>query len=412
MKKLMILISIIFTCNSYGQKTKDTVYYDEPYLEYTFIVYNSNLIKPKYILKVGVESNILYGNFECLSLNDELSPAANYIIDFLVRDRITEINADPIIIVRPLKTCVFKISLVPNPLGACHSWATKVRAYAIFNDGKKIYSQIETISNLDLANRKFREESIINSLKSLEPHVREKAVQALPNSTMTDKEIIAILRKKITDKNYSVRTAAVEVIKKKKYKEFAEDISTMLFCQTIVEGFDDEYKKDEAVDLDLLCNTIIEIRPDSLNAELLCNLFLNFSNKNTAWKISQALIRLQNPNIPEKIISFLETKDKINCVNDYNSSDPNILWKYKLACEILIGYRDEKSKNLIAEILVKSNCFELQKEIISILYFSTMKNQLIQDPYIKFFKPYLFKYSKCSDIDTSNFSNILISKME
>jgi len=121
---LIVLVIILIDQIGFSQSNRVT-YFDEPYLEYTLTVHNPNISKTKHIINVGVESQLIYGNFECLSGAHQFPTDADFEVEFHVTKENTEIDANPIFALKPQETYNIRISLIPNTIGSSLSACAK-----------------------------------------------------------------------------------------------------------------------------------------------------------------------------------------------------------------------------------------------------------------------------------------------
>jgi len=246
------------------------------------------------------------------------------------------------------------------------------------DDGTKIYSHREYITSSDLKNRKYRDSEIINALKSTSWFTRKEAVMKLNESSLSAVTIQLILSKKINDQHKSVREAAAFLIGEKKYYELKDNIVSMIkkYVDEIEENKEAYFYRNY---FNSMCMALSKLDPDKKMIDLLIQLFHTYQF-GFYTDVKTFLISVENPYVPLQLSKFLVETKRVKC-SDFdhkkNRLKENALWKFEHTCEILISYRDDFSKELISDLLLNSNCEELQESIIYDLSALTEKDQLI-----------------------------------
>jgi hypothetical protein len=199
--------------NIVNRVQKNDIKFSKSLLTFDITIYNPSN-KPKHIIKVGVQSKVTGGSFNCLSGSETLIPLADYPISFHVKNRETIIPADPIIVIKPGDSIRFTISLIPDATGACGYWSASVKAIVIFDDGTIVETIEEPISESDLRNYQNRhpdDNEIIQGLRHRIPSLRIKALHQLPSSGINKETIKTLLEAKLQDEIYSVKREAARI---------------------------------------------------------------------------------------------------------------------------------------------------------------------------------------------------------
>lgn len=123
--------------------------FNPPAKIFELAINNPNLEENRKIslVKIGVESELINGDFGCSSAATSLSVLAEYHIDFHVMDKLTMVSADPILEIPGGSSARFNVSVYPNLTGRCGVWAARIRIVMGLSNGKTLYSSWETIAD-------------------------------------------------------------------------------------------------------------------------------------------------------------------------------------------------------------------------------------------------------------------------
>jgi hypothetical protein len=202
------------------------------------------------LLTVGVNSEPR-GLFQCLAGAYAATPLADYRIHFPVTRPVTEIKADPELVIEPGGIGKFTISLIPDGTGACGFWEAKVSVFAKFDDGTVLSSGTETVSASDVRSLEERTPEVSEVLAGLNnklPANQAIAVMMIPRSGMDALAAREIVEKRLFDADPEVRKAAASV---------AVSMNFVDLMPTVVQVFLKDAKGDEqALTLSRVCEKI------------------------------------------------------------------------------------------------------------------------------------------------------------
>jgi hypothetical protein len=183
--------------------------YDPALIVYTMTVSNPATVS-RILSAIGVQSRAR-GSFMCLSGAYAATPIADYRIRFMVQKPVTEIKADPTLVIEPKGVAKFTISLIPDATGACGHWEATVSAFAKFDDGTVLSSGWENISSDDVQAAKTRKPKVWEVLDGLNSKLKTNqiiAIGMIAESGMGSEAARQIIERRLSDQD--IRTAAAQ----------------------------------------------------------------------------------------------------------------------------------------------------------------------------------------------------------
>src|SRR5262249_9687631 len=140
MKAARALVVFVLTLVYSAGARSQAVYFNQPLLVFTMTATVSRVLTT-----ICVKSRA-QGNFTCLPGGYAAFPTADYRLRYHVRNEVTEIKANPTLVIEPCGVAKFTISLIPIATGVCGSWDSAASVFATFDDGTVLSSRKERIS--------------------------------------------------------------------------------------------------------------------------------------------------------------------------------------------------------------------------------------------------------------------------
>jgi hypothetical protein len=200
--------------------------YDSSKLKFDLIISNPGEISTV-LTGVGVRTRGTLGAFQCASASLALTPLADYIVRFHVRDSETIVQADPPVEIASGSSGRVSISMMPSALGACGFWKTEASAVLRFSDNSELETgpqQLTTRELSKLSDLTLSDHDLLIALRHRDPSLRMEAVRRLNSSHLDGADKKNILDSKLDDSDYTVRVATVDTIGKLKYYSFGDKL--------------------------------------------------------------------------------------------------------------------------------------------------------------------------------------------
>lgn len=212
--------AVIANSHVMGKGAKLDDYHSQSTLTFKLTVSNPASVS-RVLKSIGVKS-LARGSFNCFSGAYAATPIADYRVGFHVRKPVTEIPADPILVIEPRSVGQFTISIVPDATGSCGFWEAEVSVFAKFDDGTVLESETEAISMSDVEAFEHRSPEVAEIMKGLSSSQVDNqiiAIGLIPGSQMNSAQEEGILEDKIDDVDPSIRAAAADAATELKIRD-------------------------------------------------------------------------------------------------------------------------------------------------------------------------------------------------
>jgi len=375
MYKKYLIITLMMVCHTQFSYTQD---FDKTFLTFdlTFNNPNSNSL---HVTEVGVKSELVSGDFMCMSKSRPLIPVADYIVRFHVEDKVTTFDANPILQIQPKGSARFRISIIPEATGACGYWSTNVSAIVRFNDGTEYLSKPELITSKEF--EKFKratsnpsDEEIVEALQHRDVGLRRQAIKRLANSTLDKNSKIRLLGAKLKDNDTYVRQSAAEIIGELKLVELTNNL---------IENLENTKEDNE---ISSYCEALGNLEDKSIKVtDLLLNQIVNLEYR-YYFSVTKSIMKIDAPHVPKRVLA--KAKDYINWtkVTEENPDYSEKSDRYSDLLEILIKYQDKKSIPHLQKILLECQNKSIVTKTIYEISMLTNKNKISKNPFILSFK--------------------------
>ena len=368
---LPLWLVVLGVSQLFGQDPGAATSFERPVLTFDLTVRNP-ASEPRIVVKVGVKSHVLTGEFRCASASGPLLALAEYVIHYHVGQAETLIKADPPLQVAPGDTARLKVSLDPRATGACGGWAAETSVVVEFDNGKRLYSTPVTLTSRDVAAYKARtpdDAEVMQALKHRDPSVRSKAVMQLPSTTLDRQTLELVLGLKLEDPDDGVRAAAAEVIGNMEVHALAKKVADLLR-----DGLDENGYR--------YCKALERLK-DPVAVDALAKA-LDDPKRKLYFFASDALSAIEHPSVSEKVRPLLQKR----IAWAQESAPEEQRMQYLSIAKVLVNSRDQPSVPLLSDLITNKAYSELlSRNILYEILKGTKPGELIQDPFILKLRP-------------------------
>jgi hypothetical protein len=333
---------------------------------YFDVTYLNTTPHARYIVKIGIRSDVRLGRFDCVSQTGPLVVAADYVVRFDVSEPETIVQAKPPLGIDPGQAVRFTISYAMSAIGECGPWETRISAIFIFDNGDIVSTEPEVITRADYAElmrHRPRESAILNSLRSLEPGIRVAAIDQMVASNFDRSTIERILKAKLLDEDSRVRSEAARTAARMDVKPLAAQIASQLASAT-----DLSEKSAYCIALDRLRD------PSAYEALMSTLLDVRFPYPSQA---KTAIIDLNSQYVPTKVRALLARN--LQWLDSPSAEQRNRILDL---CDILIAYRDTRSSKTLSSLLIKYRDDFPTRYLVSSIRNVTDADALITDRFL------------------------------
>jgi hypothetical protein len=219
-----------------------------------------------------------------------------------------------------------------------------------------------------LSFRVYTDEELPTLIVSIEPEKRMKAIEELKFSNLDPKLIESYLKRKLEDKNTSVRIAAEIAVNDMKITSLSGDVCNNLFSTT------------DEKEISTIVRVIGNLK-DTKGTDALIGWVLNGSLDDANYA-ARALIGMESPEIPRKIKFVLDRQIKWASTTNEEENQ-----KFYYLASILINYEDEGSVAMLKKVLNDpATNAEVKYDILANLAGLLETYQVVQDKFILSFK--------------------------
>lgn len=428
---LCVLILLITQESSYAQEAV----HQKQAAESPFVLrvaYKNYGKKSKHLVKVGVKVSNLNGRIICAGMvfdrsvgsyfSEVLQPQANYIINLHVSNDETIIDADPPIAIKPDEASSFTISFFPSIVGSCTELISfEVSGILIFDDGEKVYftpkqNRITGEEVSKFIQRTPDEQELLTAINNRNIGIRRQAFSHLSKSTLDSESIKFLISQGLTNEDPGIRAASAISASKLGYKMYTKQIISLLknsleqldaqakltrekASKTGVFTVFSKSKNEEEVEKILKSLELDRLRIDSQKAEIadycialgglqdsagIDVLISTLNNLNFEYpeKVSDALVKLNHPDVVNKVRPLLLRNIELSPEKDYR-----LIKLHREIVKILVAYRDMKSVESLLNFAEKSPY--ILSTVVYGIGSTINENQIIRDPFILAMRPAL-----------------------
>lgn len=338
---------------------------------YFDVTYRNTTSHSRYIVKIGIRSDVGFGRFDCVGQTGPLIVAADYIVRFDVSDLETIAQAKPPLGIDPGQAVRFTISYAMSAIGECGPWETRISGIIIFDNGEVVTTEPKVVTRSDYARlmrERPKESLILNSLQSLDSRVRVAAIDQLVASNLDQLAIERILKGKLLDEDSAVRAEAARVAARMHIKALAPQIALQMTSAI------------EPVEKSAYCIALGYLRdPGTCNALLSALLDTQFPDPSQA---KAALVNIESAYVLTRIRAQLPKY--LQWIEDHSEE------KRKRAlylCDILVAYRDIQSSRTLSILLNRHRNDFVAKYLVSSIRSVTATDHLITDRFFLSMRP-------------------------
>lgn len=199
----------------------------------------------KHLVKIGVTSQV-NGRFGCMPNSYTLIPLADYPVSFYLLDRETSIPADPPIALEPNASARFTISVHPyaghwSVVKECGHWNVDVVIFALFDDGTRISTQTEKITDTEFysfAAKGMSKSQVKAALSHRLSTLRAQALNFLDDAGFSASEERDFLKVALNDSADTVVSSAVGHVAKHVYTQLGPNLVALLKRYRHADSFD------------------------------------------------------------------------------------------------------------------------------------------------------------------------------
>lgn len=334
------------------------------------------------------------GSFNCLSANGfGLRPLAEYMTPFHVSEKEVVVPVDPLF--TPAGGFSrFGVNLQPDSLGACGPWSTDVTLNLIFDDGTVLLAPVVRLTSkmLDaLPSYSPTEEEVLRALRDRGPPTRAAAVAAIAEMNFTRESRIRVLRAKLKDSTWQVRSQALSAIRKLALTELASDVAESLKLRVaelpdepnvvtaeIAQAVDVLCRLDPVEGRDLVIDTCLNPNFPYRETESALGKLGGSDKQGTAELLIDALSKRHDWLTGQVAMEYLQTHEavQLGC-----NSKPA---RYNATLKSLISGRGSRCKEFVESLLNSSDvAFDLHKvAILRHVSDLTARGVLSQDAFV------------------------------
>lgn len=368
-KLSVIAVVLLMTLQVFSQKLiKSKFNKDKFAFELTFENENDY---PVFIEKVGAICQVNFGDFNCEPNLWVPNPLSDFVINVPAIADTVYMKATPVVRIDPGSVASISMSIVPDVEQACSSWAIDLSALVKFNNSYDFQSSAELVMSQDVEKLSFRvytDEELPSLINSPDAGKRVEAIEELKFSNLDPNLMESYLKRKLADKNTSVRIAAEIAVNDMKMTSLSGDVCNNLFSTT------------DEKEISTLVRVIGNLK-DAKGTDALIGRVLNGSLDDANYA-ARALIGMNSPEIPRKIKFVVDRQ--IKWASSTNEEENQ---KFYYLASILINYEDEGSVAMLKKVLSDpATNAEVKYDILANLAGLLETYQVVQDKFILSFK--------------------------
>jgi hypothetical protein len=325
---------------------------------------------PAVLVQVGIRSKLRYGSFKCLGGATTLLPVAKYIVAFDVSKEETIINAHPPVEIEPGHAARFTLGYVPDAAHACGPWEAHIFGILKFDDGEKLYSTVEQLTDSDVRMHNklpVNAKDIQEALKDGDPNVRKVGVSRLPDSAIDNASRMHLLEIALRDENRNVRIEAARAAGALGFRDLSPVIITLL------------QRTNDNSEMIAYSDALGLLKASNATDTLIAAIAdLGFENSS---RPADALIRLEQADVPKKLRPLLtEHREWAQ-----TGASERQMTHYLAICIVLLRYHDMESLPLFKILLTQPRFSRIADRFIDEVRPLLAVDQRLQDPFLSAF---------------------------
>ncbi len=342
----------------------------------------------RHITKVGVRSRA-HGNFGCLSDSTALIPLADYPISFSVESEETLIRADPTIRLPPGSSANFSLSLYPHVTGACGEWSAQITPIVVFDDGTRVETPAQTITEQDLEEKRNHDpqrDEVLQGLNHRNADLRLQSLRQLGQVGLDRTTIEGKVRLAFQDPDARIRSEAYRQVSPLNVQVLTPDMIKR-FAMIPLPAQPTQTRQANSAELLELCRAFTMLPATGAEDALLG--VLTHPNFIYPAPLGEVLLKIRTPAMPARLMHALDAhRAWASALPEASASaeSPKLATRYDILLKTLIEYRDVSSVALLKSLMVPSQNRRTTRVILTSVLALTDSDHRVQDPFVLAFR--------------------------
>jgi len=384
MRALVTLLLLYSTVAPAAARDNVSSEFSGPTLAFKLTVANPDT-HARHLTKVGVRSRA-QGSFECLTDSAALISLADYPVSFPVEREETLIDADPKLRLAPGSSAVFTVSLYPGAAGACGPWSSEVSVIAVFDDGTRLETKPEIISERHLEalrTRNPQRDEVLQALSHRNVDLRLQSLRQLGRIGIDRLTLETKIRLALRDPDRRVRSEA--------YRQAATLILHALqpdllarFALIALPDKPADLRQANSVELLELCRTFTSLRAAGAEDQLVAT--LTHPNFLYPEALGETLLKARTPAMPRKLMRSISTHHAWASAEPSSADGRKLATRYDILLQALIEYRDVNSIRLLKSLMARPENKRTAHVILTRVLTLTDPLHRVQDPFVLAFR--------------------------